>query len=166
MPREWRRALREGTPINLMLIDVDHFKQYNDTAGHQAGDQVLARVAAVLREHSRRAGDFCFRIGGEEFALLTRTLNHDDAKPRAEALRAACEGLAIPHPGRPSGSVVTVSIGALWVQPVALGSDRATIPDDWNALYRRADALLYAAKEQGRNRVVADLWRPTAACDP
>lgn len=140
---EWQRARRAGTPIALLMIDVDCFKSYNDTHGHQEGDEVLRRVAGSLRDGIRRAGDLVARFGGEEFAVLLPSTDLAHALQIAEMLRASVEALALPHAGSPSG-VVTISLGAASMIPA---------DEDLAELIARADAQLYEAKRGGRNRV-------------
>jgi diguanylate cyclase (GGDEF)-like protein len=144
---EWRRARREGAPLALLAIDVDHFKKFNDCNGHVEGDACLRRVARVLDDAARRAGDFAARIGGEEFALLLPRTDLDDAQTIGEALRKDIEALNIAHTGSPEARV-TVSVGV-----AAASVERGTKMAD---LVDRADAALYGAKRAGRNRVVFD----------
>lgn len=139
--------LRYQTPLALCMIDIDYFKAYNDTYGHQAGDEVLRKVSHCLRSSLRRSNDRLFRLGGEEFAIL---LSVDDSPakcmPFVDQMRRAIEALAIPHGGNPAG-VVTASFGLLTLtRPSTL--QRAS------DVYARADQLLYQAKASGRNRVV------------
>jgi len=145
---EWRRARREQQYLALVMIDVDHFKDFNDTYGHQAGDACLKQVATVFRQHARRAGDVPARLGGEEFVLLL-----PDASPRSacEAAEAVRKGVAemeihIPQQGLPVGRKISISCGIAAVVPEPeLGPE---------SLLAQADKALYQAKEQGRNRVV------------
>jgi diguanylate cyclase (GGDEF)-like protein len=127
------------------MLDVDHFKKFNDHYGHQAGDACLIRVAHALAAGSRRAGDLVARYGGEEFSIVLPNTGEDEARRIGEALRGAIEALGIVHAGAGAGQV-TVSVG-IAVQPARLAGD----PD---ALMRLADAALYRAKHAGRNRVV------------
>ncbi|WP_432491829.1 GGDEF domain-containing protein [Kineococcus gypseus] len=125
---------------HLVMLDVDHFKAYNDRCGHEGGDECLRRVAAALRA-ALRPGDALARFGGEEFTALLHDGDAAGARASAERLRAAVRALQLPHPARPDGvGVVTVSVG------VASGGTTAT-------LLGRADAALYAAKSAGRDRV-------------
>lgn len=141
---EFARSRRSGQPMALMMLDVDRFKPYNDNYGHQAGDEALKRIAAVLREHARRPGDLAARYGGEEFALIAAGLDAESAAQMAEKLRTAIEALQIPHESTPPG-VVTASIG------VAVGGPQG--PASLDALIGQADTALYRAKQSGRNRV-------------
>lgn len=144
--QEWRRAMRRGEPLTVGLIDVDHFKAYNDHYGHLLGDRVLQQVATALQGAMGRAEDLVARYGGEEFAVILPGLQRQEAAVMAERLRAAVTNLAIPCEEAGMGSVVTVSIGMV-----------ALVPDphsDRQQLLAAADQLLYAAKARGRNRVL------------
>jgi diguanylate cyclase (GGDEF)-like protein len=145
--REWRRARRQGQPLALALVDVDHFKPYNDSLGHQAGDLALRRVADTLAGTARRAEDLVARYGGEEFAVILPGIDEAGALVLAERLRLAVEELALPHPASPVAAVITVSVGVACQLP---GSATSTDPEE---LVREADALLFAAKASGRNQV-------------
>ncbi len=138
--REWRRASRHSQPIALLMIDADHFKAYNDTYGHQAGDQVLVGIAICISDSVRRAGDCPARFGGEEFAVLLPNMTALEAFKLAEAIRGKvaqwCEGELI----------TTVSIGVASMRPIA-GQQAAD-------LIEAADKALYAAKANGRNQSV------------
>lgn len=138
--REWQRACRDGTPISMLVVDVDHFKKYNDTYGHAAGDRCLVAIAGALAACMRRPADFCARHGGEEFVALLPATDAVGAQHVAEAIRAAVEQLEAPD-GR-----VTVSIGAA----TCMRTQSSNI--DW--LFDEADRRLYRAKAGGRNRVV------------
>jgi diguanylate cyclase (GGDEF)-like protein len=137
---EWRRAVRQKTPIAVLMIDADHFKAYNDSFGHQAGDQVLVSIAICISDSVRRAGDCAARYGGEEFAVLLPGLPAMEALRVAEIIRLKVEGSSSEQ------SVSTVSIGVASLAPV-LGMD-------WTGLVNAADKALYAAKANGRNQSV------------
>lgn len=161
-PQEIARAEREQKTFVLMIIDVDYFKSYNDNYGHQQGDIVLQQIARVLQDTLRRAGDFAFRIGGEEFAVIVTVENNADAVVIAENLRSSVEGLGLAHEHSEVASVVTISIG---VKTHHCGGDQ---PAQTDLIYRLADDALYQAKENGRNQVVehgsADTFgKPVAA---
>jgi diguanylate cyclase (GGDEF)-like protein/PAS domain S-box-containing protein len=161
-PQEIARAEREQKTFVLMIIDVDYFKSYNDNYGHQQGDNVLQQIARVLQDTLRRAGDFAFRIGGEEFAVIVTVENNADAVVIAENLRRSVEGLGLAHEHSEVASVVTISIG---VKTHHCGGDQ---PAQTDLIYRLADDALYQAKEKGRNQVVehgrADTFgKPVAA---
>jgi len=144
---ELARARREGSALTLALLDLDHFKRLNDTYGHVAGDEALVTVAGALREHCRRAGDFAFRLGGEEFALLACSSSPSGrAHELFEAIRRDVQALAIPNSRSATAPTLTVSIGALVRVPQPA--------DTVQTLFLEADRLLYEAKQQGRNRIV------------
>lgn len=145
LEQEWQRARRFGSPVSVVVADVDLFKPYNDTLGHPEGDTCLAAVGDVLLHTSRRAGDLVARYGGEEFVVLVPGPDKESVVAFAEALRAACEARAIPHPASPVAPIVTISLGVA-----------TRIPCDGltpHALVAEADAALYRAKREGRNRV-------------
>ena len=142
---EWRRCQRAGQPLSLVVADVDHFKAYNDTLGHAAGDRVLQEVAAVLRQCARRPGDLAARYGGEEFVLLLPETGAQEAQMLAEELRAKLEARGLTHPASPVGASVTLSIGGASTTPMQTEADPAFFP--------LADAALYQAKASGRNCV-------------
>lgn len=136
----WRRCRRANLPISLLSIDLDHFKQLNDTYGHPAGDACLKWVARIIRRHARRPEDIAARVGGEEFALLLPDTPLEVAQSIAERLRRA-----IAHnEGNPAS--ITASIGLVGTTPT-----REMKPD---MLIAAADVALYAAKHNGRNRVI------------
>ena len=140
---EWRRAARNGYTLALAMLDVDHFKAYNDHYGHQAGDQCLRTVADLIAAHGHRTSDLVARYGGEEFALLAPAT---DAAHAMDIARGICEELArlaLPHAKSPYG-VVTISIGVATAMPDEAGS--------WTTLIERSDRALYRAKQDGRNR--------------
>lgn len=143
---EWRRAIREQQPLALLMLDIDHFKGYNDLYGHQEGDRCLQRVAEILNSLMQRAGDLVARYGGEEFVAILPGLSAQSAAEVAEKIRLAVEQMHMPHPGNMPAAVVTISIGVA-----------ATTPDQDgrpSVLLHQADANLYRAKREGRNRVV------------
>lgn len=143
---EWRRCLREQKPISLMLIDIDHFKLFNDTYGHQKGDEALKQVANVIdTRKGSRSGDLAARYGGEEFAVILGSTVLDDAKEAASAIRVSIEELAIPHESSDTRKVLTASIGLTTVVP----DSQAGV----TSLAKQADVFLYQAKTGGRNRV-------------
>ncbi len=147
LERLWRQAQRENQRLALLLCDIDHFKAYNDCYGHQAGDNVLQRVGAVLADAARRPLDMSVRLGGEEFAVLLYDITDAQARERAEALRLALEKLGIRHERSDTAAMVTMSVGVSCLLPA---EER-----DVGQLYERADRALYEAKAFGRNQVVA-----------
>ena len=145
MDRIWLQATRDQLPVALLLVDIDHFKRYNDCCGHQAGDECLRRVARSLIRSARRPLDVTARYGGEEFAVVLYDAGREHVEEVAQRIRTNIESLAIEHPGAPQRKL-TVSIGAACVQPAAGRSHFGFI--------QLADEALYAAKERGRNCVV------------
>ena len=141
----WQRAQRMGTPLAIILLDVDHFKTYNDHYGHPQGDECLRQVGAVLRASVRGAGDLVARYGGEEFVVVAPGSSLLQALDLAETLRANIEAAAIAHSHSSVAKVVTASLGVA-VKVPALGDESET-------LLQAADAALYRAKREGRNRV-------------
>lgn len=143
---EWRRGQRNQSPLSLLIMDIDHFKLYNDHYGHQAGDDCLRAVATTLKAQLFRAHDLCARYGGEEFVCLLPDCATENALTKAEELRQAVESLGLPHAASPTAAQVTISLGLA-----------ATIPDNRESgaeeLLKTADAALYLAKRGGRNRV-------------
>jgi diguanylate cyclase (GGDEF)-like protein len=144
--KEWKRAIRLGTPLALVMLDVDLFKGYNDHYGHHAGDECLRTVAQTLSDNVRRAQDEVGRFGGEEFMLLLPHTNLAGAEYLAEKARVAILELKIPHAGSP-WEYVTVSVGCSAMTP-GIGMVQ-------KELLQRADGALYEAKKSGRNYVVS-----------
>jgi diguanylate cyclase (GGDEF)-like protein/PAS domain S-box-containing protein len=140
--REFARAQRSGAPMAIVMIDVDHFKRFNDSFGHDAGDAVLQQLGSFF-SRSVRADDIACRYGGEEFCLVLPQMDHFSARQRAEAIRAGAAVLEVKSDGRVLGPV-TLSLG------VALFPEDGS---DMESLVRAADAALYEAKKAGRNRV-------------
>jgi diguanylate cyclase (GGDEF)-like protein len=143
---EWRRASTRDCPLALLMIDVDHFKLFNDRHGHSKGDEVLRSVAAILAAAGRGRHDLAARFGGEEFALILPETDLKTAMNIAEGVRAAVESQGIRH-GAAAADVITVSVGVAALTP---GPGRP-LP----SLIEAADMALYGAKHRGRNRVVA-----------
>ncbi len=146
LDREWKRMLREKTPLSLVLCDIDYFKKFNDLYGHQAGDACLQSVAQALRGCVVRPGDFVARYGGEEFVVVLPGTPVEGALHIAEQIRTDIRKLSINHAGSDVDPFVTLSLG------VAQGVPSPETKAD--AVLRAADAALYKAKKQGRNRVV------------
>ena len=140
---EWKRCLRAGSPISLVMIDIDSFKGYNDTYGHLVGDSCLKSVALCLADGLVRSGDAIARYGGEEFAVILPATEVAGALLVAEHLRRRVERLEIATTASKSGRVVTVSCGVATTTP--------TVEQDPAELFRRADEALYRAKRAGGN---------------
>jgi diguanylate cyclase (GGDEF)-like protein len=149
LAREEARARRSGTPLGVVMIDIDHFKRFNDTYGHAAGDAVLRTVGQYVMSLTRGEDIFC-RYGGEEFVLIMIDTTARAAWERAESLRAGVQALAIEHGGQAIGPI-TLSIG------VAMIPDNAR---DGQSALKAADEALYRAKQGGRNRVVVSEAAP------
>lgn len=147
--RGWRDAVGARGALSLLLVDIDHFKRFNDRFGHQVGDDCLRAVAAALRGAADRPDSTVARFGGEEFAVILPGADADQALAAAEAARAAIVALAVPHPGGATADcVVTASIGA--ATALARSGAGAAMPGE---LLQAADTALYRAKDNGRNRV-------------
>ncbi|MBI3446342.1 MAG: diguanylate cyclase [Magnetospirillum sp.] len=144
---EWLHNQREGTPMAVLLVDVDHFKLYNDTYGHQKGDACLKSVAAALGEQVCRPSDLAARYGGEEFAVIMPNTDLGGALHVAERIIEAVRALNVPHGASLTAETVTASIGAAAFIP----TEDCSSAD----LVAAADAALYRAKHAGRNQVVA-----------
>ena len=140
-------AMKRTRPYSVIMLDVDHFKRYNDTLGHPAGDRCLVRVAEAI-QHTVRRTDFVGRYGGEEIIVLCPGMDTEEATGLAERLRQAVRDCGIEHPHPDAGPVVTVSVG------LATGGRDETTPNG-AAVVLAADRMLYRAKDRGRDRVVA-----------
>jgi len=141
----WMRLRRDKQPLSVIMLDVDHFKAYNDNYGHQTGDDCLVAVAGTVRDQLHRPADMLARYGGEEFMLILPGTDHDGVIQMAEKIRSAVEALGIVHEHSTVGAVVTVSVGTATMVPSAAG--------DTEQLLREADIALYRAKRMGRNQV-------------
>jgi diguanylate cyclase (GGDEF)-like protein len=146
MQRLWQQGMRERVPLALLLVDLDHFKAFNDRRGHQAGDACLAKVASVLPVAARRPFDLAARYGGEEFAVLLYDASRERVEEICRQLHATLQKAALEHPCSPVSQLVTFSIGAACVE-----ASPGRHPEGFIQL---ADEALYAAKERGRNRTV------------
>jgi diguanylate cyclase (GGDEF)-like protein len=144
---EWRRLSREYGPLSVIMCDVDFFKPYNDTYGHQAGDKCLQQVAQSIHRLLKRPADLVARYGGEEFVVLLPNTPLDGALEVAEAIRQQVKSLNIPHVNSQVSSSVTLSLGVACEIPYA---DRPP-----SQLVAAADQQLYRAKQLGRDRVVS-----------
>lgn len=148
LPKAINIAKRDKKYISFIIMDIDHFKQYNDTYGHQEGDEVLVKVATCINNTLNRASDMCFRLGGEEFGVIFESLDPKSALDFANNIKESIENLKIEHSKNNVSPYVTASIGL-----VTKKTDKGCNPD---TLYKEADDLLYKAKELGRNRVEAN----------
>jgi diguanylate cyclase (GGDEF)-like protein len=142
---EFRRALRLGQPLTVLMCDVDFFKLYNDTYGHAMGDQCLQVVAETLKSVFARAGELVARIGGEEFAVLLPGTTTENARKSAQQLGELLASRALPHSASSAAPYVTVSVGLAQFDPNTM--------DTFDQLLQRADQALYRAKSRGRNRI-------------
>ncbi|TVP47645.1 MAG: diguanylate cyclase [Halomonas sp.] len=142
LPIRWQEGIDRNESLGLMVVDIDHFKAYNDYYGHLQGDQCLRQVSAALQVNSRNS-DLVVRFGGEEFVILMPSTSSHVARQEAERLRHSIEALQIPHQGCLERNIITVSVGAAVITPTI-----ALMP---NELLARADLALYEAKRQGRN---------------
>lgn len=146
---EWRRLRRIGAPLTLLMLDIDHFKAFNDSLGHLAGDDALRQVGEILQSSLQREGDVACRYGGEEFAMILANTARDGGEHVARRVHDLVSELAIAHPASPVGRL-TLSIGLAVAEPV--GEEQP-----WD-LVARSDRALYEAKHQGRNRT--HVWNP------
>ena len=154
LSRAWDRSRRSHSALGVLMIDVDHFKRYNDTHGHQAGDEILRRVAEGVEAAVLRPDDVAARYGGEEFAIVLPLAEGEASRLVGERVRVNVRALAIPYPEAPTG-IITVSVGVASTRPAESGVSPGK-------LLESADAALYQAKREGRDKVVlAPLERST-----
>ena len=146
LEREWKSSMRHTQPATAIMMDIDFFKLYNDTYGHQAGDDCLKKVARTIEKSLRRPGDLVARYGGEEFVAILSDTPKKGAFGLAEKVRASVEALEIPHQASPVNKFVTISLGV--ASRVPERGDASSI------LISEADQSLYKAKQEGRNRVM------------
>jgi diguanylate cyclase (GGDEF)-like protein len=144
--RLWQQAQRDAESLQIILVDIDHFKRFNDLYGHQAGDDCIRQVAAIIARAAKRPLDFCARYGGEEFALVLYAPSGTDPAALPEQIRRDVMIQALPHADSDAASVITVSVGSAIAQP---GTRRSLA-----GLIQTADEALYKAKQIGRNRVL------------
>ena len=147
-PKLINGAKRHNELLCFLIMDIDHFKQYNDTYGHQMGDEVLISVAAMLKNSLHRADDYCFRLGGEEFGIIFKTDTKEKAFEFAQTIRKNIEDLKIEHKQSSTSKFVTASLG------LVCNAANDIIDDD--EIYSQADKMLYRSKESGRNKVSCD----------
>jgi len=144
----WKQSRRLRLPLSLLMIDIDHFKKYNDSMGHLEGDKVLIAIAQCMKKQLRRETDFIARYGGEEFMCLLPYIEKENAFNFAKKMVQSIENLKIPHPGSENSEYVTISAGLVSI-----------VPDEHNSLTQLlndVDKALYKAKEAGRNRVAVN----------
>lgn len=144
-PKYINGAKRKDEVVSFLIMDVDYFKQYNDTYGHQEGDEVLKNIAKVLKDVCHRSDDISFRLGGEEFGVLFKSISKQKALFFANKIKDKIQNLNIPHCKSLTNSCVTVSMG--------LYSKKANEIEDFNDVFKKADELLYKSKENGRNTI-------------
>lgn len=154
LSQELKRALRQQSDLSLILIDIDHFKRFNDRYGHQSGDGCLKQVASALAAGCRRPTDLAARYGGEEFAIILPETSLTGAVAISDALREAVAELAVPHADSDVSDFVTMSQGIVSIIP--------DLQATTEGLIKRADLALYEAKSKGRNRHIAFAGAPTA----
>ncbi|MBC7701715.1 diguanylate cyclase [Aquabacterium sp.] len=148
LQQAWSRASLDGSPLSMLMIDVDHFKAYNDCYGHQAGDACLKAIAQALTSCTRRPNDLVARLGGEEFGVLLQQASAPTARLTAERVCEAVAALRLPHEHSPTADWVTISVGLITVRAEAPSAGP-------QAMISGADQALYDAKREGRNRVKA-----------
>jgi diguanylate cyclase (GGDEF)-like protein len=141
---KWGEAIRLRVPLSICMFDIDHFKRYNDTFGHPAGDKVISAIAQTAASHLQRSTDFLARYGGEEFVALSLGASSDKIFQHLKKIRQAVEDLHIPHDPA-TAQWVTVSIGGVTVTP--------QMKDSYDFYLKVADTMLYDAKKNGRNQV-------------
>ncbi len=144
-PKVINSAKRDNDLVSFLIMDIDHFKQYNDTYGHQMGDEVLTKVAKVIKDSLHRANDYCFRLGGEEFGVIYKADSKEKAFEFANTIRENIENLHIEHRGNSASKYVTASFGLICKNASEIKNE--------DEVYKEGDGLLYEAKESGRNRV-------------
>ena len=147
-PKMIKNSKRSKDFVSFLIMDVDHFKQYNDTYGHQMGDNVLIEIAKAIKKSLKRQDDLCFRLGGEEFGVVFNSDNKYEALEFANKIKQDIEDLKIEHEKNTVSKYVTASMGLICLKRNQVESE--------DLIYREADSLLYKAKEQGRNRVISE----------
>jgi len=145
LQREWKNCCRDALPFSVLMLDIDFFKIYNDTYGHQKGDACIQMIAEQMKILVNRPRDAIARYGGEEFVVLLPSTSREGAVELAESIRLAVSGERFPHEGSPDYGIVTISIGVASGVP-----DLRSTPE---AFVGKADQALYLAKKKGRNNV-------------
>jgi diguanylate cyclase (GGDEF)-like protein/PAS domain S-box-containing protein len=148
-PEFIEKSKRDDELVCLAIMDVDHFKQYNDTYGHQKGDDVLKAIGKTLKESMQRDDEYCFRLGGEEFGVVFKSNDKKKANQFVNTIRESIENLRIEHTGNSASSFVTASFGLVSKKAIDIASD--------DIIYKEADDMLYMAKESGRNKVSSNM---------
>jgi len=146
LQQELRRSIRDEKILMLAVLDIDHFKKYNDEYGHPKGNQVLTAFGKLIKKSLRRANEFGFRLGGEEFAIIATVETPEEGKRLVEKLMRKLESKSIKHVGNPPLNFITTSVGIGYHHADDIMTDEE--------LYSAADTALYQAKEQGRNRLI------------
>ncbi|QOP42381.1 diguanylate cyclase [Sulfurimonas marina] len=147
-PKYINSAKRKNGLVSFLILDIDHFKEYNDTYGHQKGDDVLIKVAKTLKKSLKRGDDYCFRLGGEEFGILFSVETKEKADLFSNEIRGNIENLKIEHKHNSASRYITVSVGVV--------SRYASDISQVEKIYAEADKLLYEAKKNGRNKVISE----------
>lgn len=150
LPVEFKRSSRNGTKLFFVTLDIDFFKQYNDTYGHQEGDRVLVAMGRALKSVLGREEDMVFRLGGEEFGGICSVDSLQSAILMGEKIRAAVEDMGIPHSKNQVSAVVTASIGGVYIDFSRLGNEMISLDE----VYKIADNALYRVKREGRNHLL------------
>ena len=149
LPVEITRAIRQATCLSFLMLDIDYFKQYNDSYGHQNGDNVLKKLGITLKEQAKRADDLIFRLGGEEFGIIFTSNNSEDAKQIAQRVKESVENIKIEHKMSKISKYVTASIGLTCID----FSKQKNHDFYEDKIYKMSDDELYKSKNAGRNRV-------------
>ena len=149
-PKELKRVIRDKLSFAFMMIDVDNFKKYNDTYGHQKGDDALYILSSVLKDVTQRGSDFAFRVGGEEFVIITSDLTKENIDVYANSINKKLLDKKIIHESSSCSPYLSTSAGVIFYE-------NGEIPDDMDTIFKKADDLLYKAKENGRNQVLIEI---------
>lgn len=144
----WPHCVRQSVPVAVVMLDIDHFKKYNDAFGHMQGDICIQKVSAMIRRAAKRKTDLAARVGGEEFLVFLSDVDYTQAVLWAKNLKASIDNMALPHAGRNTLPIVTVSMGLCWLVPPS-GKD-VSLQDSFEYMKLEADRQLYLAKENGR----------------
>lgn len=151
-PREWKRVKRQEQAFSVIMLDIDHFKKYNDSYGHQAGDKVLQSVATSIKAALKRPSDMAFRYGGEEFLILLPDTDSHGARLVAERIREEVACIRTPEMDSQESIGISGGVASIWPNADSFIDESEELEE----LVSQADTRLYLAKEQGRNRIVSD----------